>query len=416
MCDAVVYAKKLILPSDQANVLQSLHMAFAFSQTGVPTALFPGVNLRKAERAAAPASGARAREGERPGGAAGQGRDAFFQAWLASCGIRTVPEEWKVLNGGHKGLYSARFALRIAGALLRGPRSLFYARDIGEATLLSRLLPLAGKKRPVFIYEMHETLFLHHRDVEGRSDWRETWRKERAALAAADGLVVVNRAIADIVVPEFGFKGPVLEEPNGVNETVFRPVDLFSASAPWPRGDDAVSLVYIGNMHPGKGVQQLVGAMALLPERFRLTIIGRGGEAVLRELDTLINAVPKGRERIRMLGHLPQGELWEQCRGAHMSIVPQQEGGGYFSPLKLNESLALGLPTVCTPLDLFAGQREYVFSSRDASPEGLAEAIGALAGMPEEAKRLRDQGLEAAKRRTWKARAARILEFADTLR
>ena len=154
--------------------------------------------------------------------------------------------------------------------------------------------------------------------------------------------------------------------------------------------------------------------MRLLPERFRLKIIG-GGKATLNEVDELITGIPQGRQRVTLTGHIPQGQIREYCAGAHISIIPQQESGGYFSPLKLNESLALGLPIVCTPLKVFERRKELVHQSEDCTPEALSKAILELAGNPEAVARLRARGIEEAIRRTWNSRASRILDFAQGL-
>lgn len=408
MIDSVIYAKKMILPTAQANVLQSLNMAAALGAAGVPVCFYPGVSLRKA---------ARREPGTSYDGSARERRCALFRELTRHFGIADFAPGLRVMDGEHKGAYSARFSYAVARALLGGTRPLLYARDIGEGMLIARLLrlPFFRKQRPVFMYEMHEALFRQHRDIEGRPGWRRTLRREREVLSVADALVVTNQAIADIAVAELGFTGPVLVEPNGINEAAFGPVELFTQAAPWPGKDEAVSLLFLGNMHPGKGVPELVKAVGLLPEHFSLKVIGRGSDEAVRQIQALAAAMPRGRERIRLLGHVPQGLLREHCRGVHISVVPQQEGGGYYSPLKINESLALGLPVVCTPLEILAGYRRNVFSSRDATPEGLAAAIADLAERPEEARRLRENGLEAAATRTWKARAGRILAFARNL-
>lgn len=414
MIRAILYAKRLILPSTQAHVIQSLQMAAAFSATGLPCFFFPGV--RRAETRHFPAV-----SGAGPQGLLGGEKPlSLAQALareLAAAGIAPVPRQWRALGGNQNGWYSLRFRLHAAAVMAAKSGALLYARDVSEAAFLAflRKAPVFGRADGRFVFEMHEALYLQHRDIEGRADWQKTLARERRILAGAHGLVVTNRDIADLALGDLGYTGPVLEEPNGVNEALFRPLDLFSDKAPWPGESDEVRLVYIGNMQPGKGVPELVRAVALLPGRFRLTIIGAGRAAALAEIRELIDSLPEGPERIRLTGHVPQADMYGLCRGAHMSIIPQQAGGGYFSPLKLNESLALGLPTVCTPLPVFARHKDITHQSPDCTPQGLAAAIRELASLPGRARELREKGLEAASWRTWKARAARILDFANGL-
>lgn len=411
MIDNIFYAKKLILPSLRANTLQSLQMAAAFSATGKPTFFFPGIRLSDK-------GGARDQGVTSP--RSGRGAETLahlLELRLKDMGLGEVPEDWRALPAGHKGLYGLRFRLNAARIMRCQSATLLYARDLGEASFISALRrwPCFRQRGSKFVFEMHELLFQQHRDLEGRSDWRATRKREGAILAAVDALVVTNMDIAHLASSEYGFQGPVLEEPNGFNEALFRPVELFTERAPWPGENQPLRLVYIGSMKPGKGVRTLLRAMALLPGRFYLSLIGPAAGKTGQELRELVNAVPGGQERIKLVGHVPQTDIFEQCRGAHMALLPQQEGGGYFSPLKLNEALALGLPVVCTPLDIFARQKELGHQSRDCTPEGLAGAIAELAALPERARELRAKGLLAAARHSWRARAARILDFAGGL-
>ena len=176
---------------------------------------------------------------------------------LARAGIEEFPKHWKLLNASHKGLYSLNFRLRAAADIHSRPNALLYARDVKEASFVAGLrnLPVLGGKNSRFIFEMHEALFLQHRDLENRRDWRKTLELERSILRKADGLVVTNRDIADIAAAELGYTGPVVEEPNGINERIFHALELFTDQVPWPGENDAVNLVYVGNMQHGKGVQ-----------------------------------------------------------------------------------------------------------------------------------------------------------------
>jgi len=83
--------------------------------------------------------------------------------------------------------------------------------------------------------------------------------------------------------------------------------------------------------------------------------------------------------------------------------------------MKLNESLALGLPVVATPLKIFGSVASLVHTAKNCSPQGLAEAIYEVATTPELALGLRQRGLEEAQKFTWSGRVRRILEFAQSL-
>jgi glycosyltransferase involved in cell wall biosynthesis len=240
-----------------------------------------------------------------------------------------------------------------------------------------------------------------------------TREREKQILRQADGLVLINAALEQPAREDLGFAGPCLVEPSGFNPGLFSPLPL--PDAPRPGTEDPVTLVYAGNTHKGKGVPELIRAMRDLPEHFRLRIIGGGSEAAMRELETLRDAVPGGRERIRFTGPVAQTGVRAACAGAHIAVIPQQTGGTFLSPIKLYEYLALGLPVLCTPLEIFRDYRDLLHMAPDSTAKGIAAAARELARNPALAEGLRLRGLRAAARHTWQARAERILAFADSL-
>jgi glycosyltransferase involved in cell wall biosynthesis len=253
---------------------------------------------------------------------------------------------------------------------------------------------------------------MHQREPV-RNDWRETLEREKRIMRQADGLVLINAALEQAAREDLGFAGPCIVEPSGFNPELFFP--LPDAGDPRPGAEEPVTLVYVGNMHEGKGLPELIRAMGELPERFRLRIVGGGSEAALRELESLRAAVPGGRERIRFTGAVPQTGVRAACAGARIAVIPQQTGRTFLSPIKLYEYLALGLPVLCTPLEIFRDYRDLLHEAPDSGARGIAAAALELAQNPALAEGLRLRGLRAAAGHTWQARAERILAFADSL-
>ncbi len=387
----LVYAKKILLPASNANTLQSLNMAWAFGRAGVAVRFLPGF-----------------RAWSRPG-AGGILEEALRSQGLEPEGARS----WSLAPLSHKGLYGAAFRGFTAGLLLRLPRAAFYARDVGEALFMTSFAARLGLKRRVF-FEMHEILF-RQKQLEGRRDWERTRQMERAILERASGVVVTSEFMREDL-DGLGYAGPVLVEPNGYNPFLFGPLPLFEPENPWPGPQDKVRLVYVGNFHPGKGAQELVEALRFLPERFSLRLIGGDPQNVFACLKEQAATLPGGAGRVEFWGRLPQSAVAQACRGCHIFMLPQQENGGYFSPLKITEAWALGLPLLSTPVNVFEGlrQRELAFSSAGFGPEALAEAARELAERPSLAAALRKNGLNAAAERAWTARASRILHFMES--
>ncbi|CAK7063447.1 MAG: hypothetical protein DELT_01530 [Desulfovibrio sp.] len=141
----LVYAKKCIVPTGAANVLQSLNMAAAFSAAGAATYFFPGSKGKSAAE-----------------------RQDVFRTALTDSGISPdMRDTWSLLPGNHAGLYGARFRLALTMLRFLLPDAVFYARDIKEAGFVRRLLSLPGRKQ-TFVFEMHEVLHLQAQNAHKR--------------------------------------------------------------------------------------------------------------------------------------------------------------------------------------------------------------------------------------------------------
>lgn len=380
----LLYAKKFRLPPKSANVLQTMNMAMAFAAAGARVRCFPGCD--------APSATA---------------REEMLLDTLRLIAVEKLPPHWNILPGAHKGLYGLHFRWAVLRAMRAAPAAALYARDLGEARLLRLLTRFFPR---TLIYEAHEILYLMQKN-DGKAHWQRTRQQEEEVFRSIAGLVVVNAAVGEEAREHFGYAGPVLAAPNGYNPTLFHPLPLFDASRPWPGKYDPVTLVYVGAFHPGKGVRTLLNALGLLPERFHLRLIGGYPVSVLEELRSRAHDMQLAG-RVDFRGAVAPHELRAACDGAHIFVIPQQSGF-YFSPLKLYEAMAMGLPVVTTPLPLFAPhiEADLVHGAPDCGPGGLARAITELAAAPEFARRLREGGIREAAQRTWQKRAETILDF-----
>jgi len=386
----LVFAKKCVVPTGAAHVLQSLHMAEAFGLAGAHVHFYPGVR------------------------AGDVSRQAVFAGVLEETGIDgSATANWRLLPGNNAGWYGLRFRLAMAALLIAKPDAVFFARDISEALFLLQASAVLRRKIR-FFFEMHEVLHLQPHNAEKA---RRLLQAERKILANVSGLVVISPSLQTMARDVFGFKKPVHVAPSAYSPALFTPRPLFTPERPWPREGEILQLVYLGRFHPGKGVENLVASMAFMPDNVHLRVIGGSPASQEDALREQAKGIPNGENRIVFTGSLPQKDAAAACDGAHIFVVPQETGELFFSPLKLFEAMALGVPILATPLDGFAGyaERGIVAPAPGTGPRDLAQGIMALAADPERALRLRENALAEAQTATWEARARRILDFCESV-
>ena len=164
---------------------------------------------------------------------------------------------------------------------------------------------------------------------------------------------------------------------------------------------DAVVVLFSGSFRPWHGVHVLEQAARRLRGDAALFFVLAGGGGP---------AGPARGYRGRRLGAVPYEAMPDLVAAADVGVAPydtarlrQLRLGFYWSPLKVFEYMASGLPTVTIPrppLDEIVRDGEEGLHFREADPEDLARALGRLCA---------DRGLRA--RLGGKARARVVERF-----
>jgi glycosyltransferase involved in cell wall biosynthesis len=266
---------------------------------------------------------------------------------------------------------------------------------------------------PVF-FETHEVFAQSFREEHPNMDRRRRVKlaalakRERLVYARSRGLVALTQLLADDIRTEYALPTPIVVAPDGVDLEAARIADVPRAANPQP------VLLYLGSLHPWKGVETAVAAMRDLPGAM-LHVAG-GAEVRIAELAAL--ATHHGvRERVRFLGAVPPVQRFEVIAGADICLLPLTKtsiASRYTSPLKLFEYLAMGKPVIASDLD---SVREVLTDGEDALLVPAADAAALAHGVR---RVLEDAALAArigrnAKARAaafgWDARAKRMLDF-----
>lgn len=236
------------------------------------------------------------------------------------------------------------------------------------------------------VLEVNAPLVEEQREHRHLVDEAGAWAALRTQARAATRVGAVSEPVARWVREHTGL-GPddprVVVTPNGVNTERVRPV----------RGaaDGPPVVLFVGTLKPWHGVEVLLEAAALAERPWRLRIVGDGpmGPELRRRAGEL------GLDA-EFTGALPPADVPAAMAGARVAVAPYPAGSDeqqYFSPLKVYEYAAAGLPVVASavgqlPAVVRPGRTGLLVPPSD--PAALAAAVDDLLGDPARADRMGD--------------------------
>lgn len=193
---------------------------------------------------------------------------------------------------------------------------------------------------------------------------------------------------------------------NGVDTTRIRPTAR-------PARPSEFTVGFVGTLKPWHGLRTLADAFVSLGDRpdVRLLVVGDGPErpSIVERLGEMV-------DRAEFVGAIDPCDVPNQLARMDMAVAPYPATATYFSPLKLYEYLAAGLPVVATDVapvtDVIEHAHNGVIVPPD-DPDALAAAIGELHDDPARRASLgRCARLSAEREHTWTAAVGSILGFA----
>jgi glycosyltransferase involved in cell wall biosynthesis len=244
----------------------------------------------------------------------------------------------------------------------------------------------------------------------------------RALVDASGAASAASRAFADatklvaVSAPLAEWLRTTVRQDDGKVVVLRNGVDLGRFPAPSARRPGAFTVAFVGTLKPWHGLDVLAGAFAALrtdvPDA-RLLVIGDGPgrEGLAGELERLgVSAAVdwKGAVAPETVGTL--------LASAHATIAPYPaEGDAYFSPLKIVEGMAAGIPVVASAIgqagELITDGRTGILCTA-GDPAAFAAALTGLADAPDRSRRIGAAArAEVAAHHTWDAVAASIVDL-----
>jgi glycosyltransferase involved in cell wall biosynthesis len=223
---------------------------------------------------------------------------------------------------------------RVVAELCAGDVALVYERY----ALWSALALEAARAAAVpTVLEINAPLVDEQGRHRGLHDATAARRWTARALAAADAPFAVAGPVARWAEALDPRRRIIPVVPNGVDLRRFTP-------APFRPDATAQVVAFAGTFKPWHGTELLVDAVAAARARgaaLRLLLIGDGPQ-----LPATFERAGRAGVPVHATGRLDPAEVPKWLQGADLAAAPYPEGEHYFSPLKVAEYLAAGLPTV----------------------------------------------------------------------
>ena len=262
------------------------------------------------------------------------------------------------------------------------------------------------------LLEVNAPLIEEQAQYRGLVDHQGAEQVAERVFSAANILIAVSRGVATYLARYTGVNGKVRIVPNGVNPDRFQ-VDI----KPYRHTHPGTFIVgFVGTLKPWHGLPTLVEAFAHIHRQgnnIRLMIVGDGpGREDLVKHLTARNLT----ESVEFTGAVDPSEIPGLLSTMDVAVAPYPNlANFYFSPLKVYEYMAAGLPVVATRIGQLAeliqdGMNGFLVPPDD--PDAMAAVLDKLRCEPDLRIRMGQMARTTILfQHTWDAAVSRIIDL-----
>jgi glycosyltransferase involved in cell wall biosynthesis len=292
---------------------------------------------------------------------------------------------------------------------LEGPFDLVYER---YSLWSYAAMEYARSCRTPGLLEVNAPLIDEQAERRGLVDRPGAERVAQRVFSAASGLLAVSDEVAAYLARYSATTGRIHLVPNGVAPDRFGP----SIQPAQSRESGCFTVGFVGTLKPWHGLEILVEAFARLVGRVpgaRLLIVGDGPERERLELDVARRGLG---DLTRLTGSVAPDHVPSWLASMDVAVAPYPPlEHFYFSPLKVYEYMAAGLPVVVSAVGQLKQLIRHDYTGL-TYPAGDAEAlVSVLVRLHENLPLRRRLGLaareEVIQSHTWEGVARRILHL-----
>ncbi len=237
-------------------------------------------------------------------------------------------------------------------------------------------------------------------------------RIESTQFAAAEAIAVVSEPLRSYVIEQDATPNKVHVLPNGVDPINFHPAVRGGSVHNRYGLQDRIIVGFVGRPRPWHDLDtllQAVGQLHASDDRYHFLLVGQ----VTDDLPAKVSLYGLAGAAT-LTGPIPHGDIPQHIAAMDVAVSPHlPQGDSYFSPLKLFEYLACGVPTVAADVGQSAqliqdGVSGYLYRSGDA--DSLANRIRSLIENPAQAREIAWQGaVTVLTEHTWDRNAEKVV-------